>query len=69
MIAVRNGQVTLTPVSLWEVHGSDDPSTWTYRCTVSGPDVTRLVTLEAASVVHVRYSPLVRPDRGLEDHP
>ena len=57
MIAVRNGQVTLTPVSLWEVHGSDDPSTWTYRCTVSGPDVTRLVTLEAASVVHVRYSP------------
>ena len=41
MIAVRNGQVTLTPVSLWEVHGSEDPSTWTYRCTVSGPDVAR----------------------------
>ena len=57
MIAVRNGQVTLTPVSLWEVHGTEDHSTWTYRCTVSGPDVTRLVTLEAASVVHVRYSP------------
>ena len=57
MIVVRNGQVTLTPVSLWEVHGSDDPSTWTYRCTVSGPDVTRLVTLPAASVLHVKYSP------------
>ena len=57
MIAVRNGQVTLTPVSLWEVHGSDDPSTWTYRCTVSGPDVARLVTLPGASVLHFRYSP------------
>ena len=57
MIAVRGGQVTLTPVSLWEVHGSDDPASWTYRCTVSGPDVTRLVTLPAASVLHVRYSP------------
>ena len=57
MIAVRNGLVTLTPVSLWEVHGSDDPASWTYRCTVSGPDVTRLVTLPAASVLHCKYSP------------
>ena len=56
-IAVRNGRVTLTPVSLWEVHGSDDPASWTYRCTVSGPDVTRLVTLPAASVLHFRYAP------------
>ena len=56
-IAVRNGRVTLTPVSLFEVHGSDDPASWTYRCTVSGPDVTRLMTLEAASVLHFRYSP------------
>ena len=57
MIAVRGGLVTLTPVSLWEVHGSDDPASWTYRCTVSGPDVARLVTLPAASVFHVKYSP------------
>ena len=57
MIAVRNGQVTLTPVSLWEVHGTEDHSTWTYRCTVSGPDVARLVTLPGASVLHFRYSP------------
>ena len=56
-IAVRNGQVTLTPVSLWEVHGSEDPATWTYRCTLSGPDVTRMVTLDAAAVLHFRYSP------------
>ena len=37
--------------------GRDDPASWTYRCTVSGPDVTRLVTLPAASVLHVKYSP------------
>ena len=57
MIDVRGGRVTLTPVSLWEVHGSDHASTWTYRVTVSGPDVTRLVTLPAASVLHFRYAP------------
>ena len=57
MIAVRDGQVTLTPISSWEVHGSDDPSTWTYRCTLSGPSSTRTVTLDAASVIHVRYAP------------
>ena len=57
MIDVRNGQVFLTAVSLWEVHGSDAPTTWTYRCTLSGPDVTRMVTLDAAAVLHFRYSP------------
>ena len=57
MIAVRNGLVTLTPVALWEVHGSDDPSTWLYRVTLNGPDSTRLVTLPGASVLHFRYSP------------
>ena len=57
MIAVRGGRVTLTPISLWEVHGDADPASWTYRATVSGPDVTRLVTLPSASVLHFRYSP------------
>ena len=56
IIDVRAGRVTLTPVSLWEVHGSEDPATWTYRCTVSGPDVTRLVTLPSASVLHFKYA-------------
>ena len=57
IITVRGGRVMLTPISLWEVHGSDDPATWTYRCTVSGPDVTRLVTLPAESVIHIKYAP------------
>ena len=57
MIDVRGGRVTLTPVSLWEVHGDTDPASWTYRCTVSGPDVTRLTTLPGSSVLHFKYAP------------
>ena len=64
-IDVRNGQVTLTPISLWEVHGDENPATWSYRCTLSGPDATRMVTLPGASVLNVRYSPHpARPWRG-----
>ena len=57
LIDVRGGRVDLTPISLWEVHGDADPASWTYRCTVSGPDVTRLVTLPAAAVLHFKYAP------------
>ena len=57
VIDVRSGRVTLTPCSLWSVHGSDDPASWLYRATLSGPDSTRMITLPAASVVHVRYAP------------
>ena len=56
-ISVFNGQVSLTPCGSWTVHGTDDPATWTYRCTLSGPSSTRTITLPAASVLHVRYSP------------
>ena len=57
VIAVRHGRVTLTPTSAWDVRGSDDPETWRYHVTLRGPTSTRTVTLDAASVVHVRYSP------------
>ena len=57
VIDVRNGRVTLTPCGRWTVHGDDDERTWTYRCDLSGPDATRTVTREAASVLHVRYAP------------
>ena len=56
-ISVRNGAVVLTPASAWEVHGSDDPTSWRYTITLSGPDTTRMVTLPADSVLHVRYAP------------
>ena len=57
VIDVRNGRLILTPCAQWEVHGSEDPATWTYACSVSGPDVTRLVTLPGASVLHFKYAP------------
>ena len=56
-ISVRGGRVSLTPTASWSVHGTDDPSTWLYRVTLSGPDSTRVVTLPGASVVHCRYAP------------
>ena len=57
MIDVRQGKVSLTPCGQWTVHGNDDPESWFYRATLSGPDSTRMITLPGASVVHFRYSP------------
>ena len=57
MIDVRQGKVSLTPCGQWTVHGNDDPASWIYRLTLSGPDSTRMITLPSASVVHFRYSP------------
>ena len=57
VIDVRAGRVTLTPCGAWTISGSDDPGSWEYLCTLSGPTSTRTVTLQAASVLHVRYSP------------
>ena len=57
VIAVRNGRVTLTPTASWTVYGGDDPASWEYRVTLSGPSSTRSIVLPGESVVHVRYAP------------
>ena len=57
VIDVRNGQVSLTPCGAWSVLGNDNPSTWRYRTTLSGPTSSRTVTIPAASVLHFMYSP------------
>ena len=57
MIDVRQGKVSLTPCGQWTVHGNDDPASWIYRLTLSGPDSTRMITLPGASVLHIRYAP------------
>ena len=61
VIDVRNGRVTLTPTSSFDVRGSDDPETWRYHVTLNGPTSTRTMTVDAASVLHIRYAP--SPDR------
>ena len=57
VIDVHNGQVSLTPCGSWNISGSDNPASWQYHCTLSGPTSTRTVTRESASVLHFRYSP------------
>ena len=56
VIDVSGGRVSLTPIGSWTVHGSADPTTWKYRCTMNGPTTTRTTTLDASSVLHVRYA-------------
>lgn len=53
-ISVRGGEVSLTPASEVTITGSDDPGTWAYDLTLSGPTAHRRVTLPAASVLHFR---------------
>ena len=57
LIDVSGGRVRLISCSSWTVSGSDDPASWRYRVTLSGPSSTRTITLDADSVVHIRYAP------------
>ena len=56
VIDVRKDRATLTPVSHWTVLGGDDPDSWEYVCTLTGPTASRTIRLPASSVVHVRYA-------------
>ena len=56
VIDVRGGRLRLIACGSWTVSGSDDPASWRYHCTLSGPSATRTVTLPADSVVHLRYA-------------
>ena len=57
LIDVSGGRVRLISCASWTVSGSDDPASWRYRTTLSGPSSTRTITVEAASVLHIRYAP------------
>ena len=56
VIDVRGGQVRLIACGSWAVSGSDDPASWRYHCTLSGPSSTRTIAVMAASVLHIRYA-------------
>ena len=56
VIDVVGGRVRLIACGSWDVSGNDDPESWTYRCQMSGPSSTRTLTLDADSVLHVRYA-------------
>ena len=51
----------LLPVGSLNVRGqSPDPATWSYECTLNGPDGSTTVTRPEAGVVAIRYSTSIR---------
>lgn len=66
-IEVHEGQVVLIPAASWDVSGDVDPSTWTYRLSLSGPSrFTTLSPVPAEAMVHIRYQvDAERPWRGV----
>ena len=48
--------LSLAPVSHWDVHGGPRPSSWFYRCELSGPSGTAWETHPAGGVLHLRWS-------------
>ena len=57
LIDVRGGRVRLIACGSWSISGNDDPTSWRYRVTLSGPSSTRTIVVDADSVLHVRYAP------------
>ena len=57
----RAGGLRLRPAASFDVHGSAEPDSWTYRVELAGPDGTTSRALPAAGVVHIRYA--VEPGR------
>ena len=47
---------SLAPVGSWDVHGGPRPSSWYYRCELSGPSGTAWETRGAGEVLHLRWS-------------
>ena len=54
VIEVRGGRGRLIPASSWDIVGGDDPLSWNYRVTLSGPTTLRTYVVPAVSVVHCR---------------
>ena len=53
--------LALAPAASWDVHGGPRPSSWYYRCELSGPSGTAWETHPAGGVLHLRW--LVDPTR------
>ena len=65
-IAVRSGQISLSPVGSWDVRGGPDPASWFYRVDTFGPSSSRSVLMSGASVLHFRYGiDPARPWQGI----
>ena len=67
VIEVEGGELKLLPVGDHDVRGtSPDPASWTYRCSLYGPDGSISRTVPEAGVVHIKNSiDPSRPWRGI----
>ena len=54
LIDVTGGRGRLIAASSWDIVGGDDPLSWRYRVTLSGPTSLRTHVVPAVSVVHCR---------------
>ena len=59
------GGLTLTPASRWEVKGSADPSTWTYKVTVNGPSQAVVLEVPASRILLMYQRSESQPWRGV----
>ena len=62
-----DGGVALLPCESYDVDGGPNPNSWTYRCTLGGPDRTHsLDRVPAEGVLHISYArDPEKPWRGL----
>ena len=57
VIEVSNGVLRFDPISKWELRGSSDPASWTYRIDRVGPSGTTWTrSVPGAQVVHCMWS-------------
>ena len=57
MIRVEGGEVRLLPAASHDIDGGPSPASWTYRCTIGGPERTHTYChVPADGVIHLQYS-------------
>ena len=57
MIDMGSGQLRLLPAASWDVTGGPDPSTWSYRLSLSGPSTTMTYDeVDPERVLHFKYA-------------
>ena len=66
VLEVDAGRLRATQVGQWDVRGRPDPLSWSYVCSLAGPDAAEVVTVPGAGVCHFRYATdAMEPWRGL----
>ena len=66
LLRIGQGGAMLLPAHTWDIDGNPNPSSWSYRLTLAGPDTTETIMAPASAVIHCRYATLpAEPWRGV----